>query len=167
LKKISGSITILKSVHKMKKPLQPIVDFLDGKEFAIAGVSRNKSKFGYLIFKDLKERGFTLYPVNPNTNKIDEITSYPNIQSLPEHVKKLYIVTKQGQTRQLVEEAVNKGIQQIWIQQMSDTSEAVKVAEENGLRLITGECMYMHAEPVKSIHKFHRGIRKFFGSFPV
>lgn len=151
----------------MRKKLQPIIDFLDGKEFAIAGVSRNKSKFGYLIFKDLKDRGFTLYPVNPNAGQIDDIISYPDIYSLPEHVKKLYIVTKQGQTKQLVEDAVKKGIKQIWIQQMSDTSEAIKVAEENGISLITGECMYMHAEPVKSIHKFHRGIRKFFGSFPV
>lgn len=151
----------------MKKQIKPILEFLDGREFAIAGVSRNKSKFGYLIFKDLKDRGFTLYPVNPKTGEIDDTKSYPDIQSLPEHVKKLYIVTKQGQTKQLVEDAVKKGIQQVWIQQMSDTAEAVKIAEENGLTLITGECMYMHAEPVKSIHKFHRGIRKFFGSFPV
>lgn len=151
----------------MKKQIKPILEFLDGREFAIAGVSRNKSKFGYLIFKDLKDRGFTLYPVNPKAGEIDDIKSYPDIQSLPEHVKKLYIVTKQGQTKQLVEDAVKKGIQQVWIQQMSDTSEAIKVAEENGISLITGECMYMHAEPVKSIHKFHRGIRKFFGSFPV
>jgi uncharacterized protein len=151
----------------MKKQIKPIQEFLVGKEFAIAGVSRNKSKFGYLIFKDLKDRGFTLYPVNPKAGEIDDTKSYPDIQSLPEHVKKLYIVTKQGQTKQLVEDAVKKGIQQVWIQQMSDTAEAVKIAEENGLTLITGECMYMHAEPVKSIHKFHRGIRKFFGSFPV
>jgi uncharacterized protein len=151
----------------MKKQIKPIQEFLVGKEFAIAGVSRNKSKFGYLIFKDLKDRGFTLYPVNPKAGEIDDTKSYPDIQSLPEHVKKLYIVTKQGQTKQLVEDAVKKGIEQVWIQQMSDTAEAVKIAEENGLTLITGECMYMHAEPVKSIHKFHRGIRKFFGSFPV
>lgn len=151
----------------MKKQIKPIQEFLVGKEFAIAGVSRNKSKFGYLIFKDLIDRGFTLYPVNPKAGEIDDTKSYPDIQSLPEHVKKLYIVTKQGQTKQLVEDAVKKGIQQVWIQQMSDTSEAIKVAEENGISLITGECMYMHAEPVKSIHKFHRGIRKFFGSFPV
>ncbi len=151
----------------MKKQIQPILDFLDGKEFAIAGVSRNKSKFGYLIFKDLKDRGFKLYPVNPNAGQIDDIKTYPDIYSLPEHIKKLYIVTKQGQTKQLVEEAAKRGIQQVWIQQMSDTAEAVKVAEENKLTLITGECMYMYAEPVKSIHKFHRGIRKFFGSFPV
>lgn len=151
----------------MKKQIKPILEFLDGKEFAIAGVSHNKSKFGYLIFKDLKDRGFTLYPVNPKAGEIDNISSYPDIQSLPEHVKKLYIVTKQGQTKQLVEDAVKKGIQQVWIQQMSDTAEAVKIAEENGLTLITGECMYMHSEPVKGIHKFHRSIRKFFGSFPV
>lgn len=151
----------------MKKSLQPILDFLEGKEFAIAGVSRNKSKFGYMIFKDLTDRGFRLHPVHPNAERFDDTPAYPDIQSLPSEVKKLFIVTKAPQTKKLVEQAVEKGIRQIWIQQMSDTTEVVKLAEVKGISLVTGECMYMHAEPVKGIHKFHRGIRKFFRTFPV
>lgn len=151
----------------MKKPLQPILDFLDGKEFAIAGVSRNKNKFGYMIFRDLTERGFKLYPVHPSAESIDDTPVYHNVLSLPEGVKKLYIVTKPTQTKELVEQAVKKGISRIWIQQMSDTADAVKYAEEKGVTLVTGECIYMHTEPVTGIHKFHRGIRKFFRTFPV
>lgn len=150
----------------MKKKLQPILDFLEGKEFAIAGVSRNKSKFGYSVFSELLQKGYTLYPVNPNAEKIDEITCFPDVKSLPDHVNKLYIVTKPHQTKALVEKALDRGMTQIWIQQMSDTEEALELARQKGVEPISGECIFMHAEPVKSIHKFHRGIRKFFRTFP-
>jgi uncharacterized protein len=150
----------------MKKKLQPILDFLDGKEFAIAGVSRDKSKFGYSVFSELIQKGFTIYPINPNAEKIDEITCFPDVKSLPDKVKKLYIVTKPHQTCSLVKEALDKGIEHLWIQQMSDSNDAMDLISQRGIEPITGECMYMYLEPVKGIHKFHRGIRKFFRTFP-
>lgn len=148
------------------KKIQPILDFLEGSEFAMAGVSRDRKKFGGALFADLNGRGFRIYPINPNADKIDGHDCYPDVTSLPEHVQKLFIVTAKKETVPLVEQAVRKGISKIWIQQMSETPEAIRLAEENNIDLITRECMYMHAEPVGSIHKFHRAVRKFFGRFP-
>lgn len=148
------------------KKIQPILSFLEGKEFAMAGVSRDKKKFGGALFADLMNRGYKVYPVNPHTDKIGDVTCYPDVASLPEQVKKLYIVTPKKETLSVVEQAVKKGIRQIWIQQMSETPEAVKLAQEKTVDPVYGECMHMYAEPVESLHKFHRAIRKFFGRFP-
>jgi len=40
-------------------------------------------------------------------------------------------------------EAITHGIDQIWIQQMSDTPDAVKIAREAGVRLVTRQCIFM------------------------
>jgi predicted CoA-binding protein len=148
------------------KKIQPILNFLEGKEFAMAGVSRNPKKFGGTVFAELTQKGYTIYPVNPNTDKIGDHACYKDIASLPGHVKKLVVMTPKNETRDVVEQAVQKGIHQIWIQQMSDSPEAIKLAEDNHVELVTGECIYMHAEPVSGFHKFHRSIRKLFGMFP-
>ncbi|TSA27774.1 MAG: CoA-binding protein [Bacteroidetes bacterium] len=149
-----------------KATLADIKQFLEARKIAIAGVSRNPQKFGYQVFNELKERGYELYPVNPNADKIDDLQVYSQLSELPEEVKHLLILTSRKWTEKLVMEAIAKGIDHIWIQQMSDTPEAVKIAREAGVRLVTGQCIFMWAEPVKIIHKFHKTMKKIFGLLP-
>ncbi len=133
---------------------------------AIAGVSRDPKKFGGAVYKHLTDNDFTVFPVNPNTEMIGESKCYPDVASLPDEVDRLYIVTPKQETRSLLEEAINKGIRKIWIQQMSHTQEALSLAREHNLEMITKECIFMFAEPVTGPHKFHRFIRKMFGQYP-
>ena len=45
--------------------LKQINEFLDSQPIALVGVSRNPKKFGYAVFKELKEKGMKIIPVNP------------------------------------------------------------------------------------------------------
>ena len=146
--------------------LKTIEDFLSTKKLAIAGVSRNPKKFGGAVFKQLTETGFTVYPINPNAEMIRETRCYPDVSSLPGEVDRLFIVTPKKQTLSIVEDAAKKGIKKVWIQQMSHSDEAIKLAEENNMELITKECILMFVEPVGGVHKFHRFFKKLFGSYP-
>ena len=146
--------------------LSSIQAFLEPKELAICGVSRNKKKFGRVVYDTLKERGFKLFAVNPNMTNIDGDQCYPDVSQLPGHVKYLYIVTPGKQTEEIVAKAIEKGIRNIWIQQMSESSGAVDLAEKNGIALIKKECILKFAEPVTGIHKFHRFLTTLFGMYP-
>jgi len=146
--------------------LQAIEDFLSTKKMAIAGVSRDPKKFGGAVYKHLTDNGFTVFPINPNAERIGESKCYPDVASLPDEVDRLYIVTPKRETKSLLEEAIKKGIKKIWIQQMSHTDEALNLARENNLDMITRDCILMFAEPVTGTHKFHRFFRKLFGRYP-
>ena len=146
--------------------LADIQSFLEPKEMAISGVSRNPKKFGRVVFDHLQERGYRLYPVNPNADQINGDKCYKDIASLPDHVDRLYIVTPKDQTAKALEEAARKGIKRVWIQQRSENEEAVRLAEENNINLIYKECLFKFAEPVSGPHAFHRFFSKLFGSFP-
>jgi predicted CoA-binding protein len=150
----------------MKTSLQSIETFLAGKKIAVAGVSRDQKKFGHVIYKELKEKGFEVYPVNPGTDMINGDPCFRSVGVLPVNVKHLLIVTPKNQTRDIVAETVAKGIDHIWIQQMSDTREAIDLAVSHQVNLVTGQCILMHTDPVKGVHKFHRTLMKFFGRFP-
>ena len=63
------------------------------------------------------------------------------------------------------EAAKEKGIKNIWIQQMSESEEALRELEGTDINYIHGKCIMMFSEP-DGMHKFHRGIIKFFGRLP-
>ena len=146
--------------------LNQIQDFLAPRKMAIAGVSRNHKKFGGAIFKELKEKGFELYPINPNAEEIQGVKCYKSVNDLPSDVEHLLIVTPRYETELVANAAVIKGIKMIWIQQQSETVEAVKTIEEAGIPIIYKKCIMMFADPVKSVHGFHRFLVKTFGGYP-
>jgi uncharacterized protein len=150
----------------MKATRATIESFLSSKKIAIAGVSRDSKKFGYTVFKELSLKGFDVYPINPNASSLGGTPCFQSIAALPSDVRNLLILTPRDQTAGLIREAVSNGISGIWVQQMSETPEAIQFAEENKVNLISKECILMWAAPVKSFHKFHRNLKKLFGMLP-
>ena len=145
--------------------LRQIEDFIAAEPVAMVGVSRNPKKFGYAAFKELKEKGMKIIPVNPVADEIMGEKSYRNVSTLPEDVRGIIVMTKKDQTASVVKEAVAKGIKEIWIQQMADSKEALSELKGSDINYITGECILMHYKP-HSIHKFHGKLKKFFRMFP-
>lgn len=146
--------------------LNDIQKFFEPRKMAIAGASRNLKKFGGAVFKELKEKGFELYPVNPNAEEIQGVKCYNSVEELPSDVEHLLILTPKAETDLVASSAIRKGLKMIWIQQQSETVEAIKTIEEAGIPLIYNKCVMMFADPVKSFHAFHRFFVKAFGKYP-
>jgi uncharacterized protein len=146
--------------------LKEIQEFLQPKKLAIAGASRNPKKFGGTILRELKNKGFELFPVHPEAKEIEGIPCFSSVSELPEGIDHLYIVTRKSQTAGIVGEALKHGIRKIWIQQHSDTPEALEMAKKQNVPVISGRCMLMFANPVTSVHSFHRWFSRLFGAYP-
>ena len=140
--------------------------FLASEKIAFAGASRNPKKFGAQVFNMLKEKGYKLFPINPHAGEIGGISCFENVKALPADCKSLLIMTKAAETDKIVADAVEKGIQNIWIQQKSETKTAVQFALDHQVNLVSGECIFMFSNPVKGFHGFHRFMKKTFGQLP-
>jgi hypothetical protein len=145
--------------------LKQIEEFIASQPIAMVGVSRNPKKFGFTAFRELKEKGMNIIPVNPHAEMIHGVKVYPDIKSLPAEVKGLLVMTRKPETAGVIKDAMEKGIKQIWIQQMSDSKDALKELEGSGINFIQGQCILMYYKP-HSIHKFHGMLKKFFGGWP-
>ena len=150
----------------MKATKASIDSFLSFKKIAIAGVSRDPKKFGHVVFKQLREKGFEVFPINPGTDNIAGVPCFRSVSALPLSVHSLVIITPKKQTRDVVAEAMSKGIDNIWIQQMSDTPEAIELTKAHTINLITTESILRHTAPGTGIDKYHRSIMKLFGRYP-
>jgi uncharacterized protein len=145
--------------------IKQIEEFLANEPAAMVGVSRNPKKFGHAAFKELKDKGMNIIPVNPEASEILGVKVFPDISSIPSEIKSIIIVTKNEKTAGIIREAKNKGIKHIWIQQMAESSEALRELEGSSINYITGECILMYYKP-HGFHKFHRGLKKLFGRYP-
>jgi len=145
---------------------QIVEKFTACKKIAVAGVSRDSKKFGTAVYKELKAKGYELFPINPNMENLNGDTCYPDLKSLPETVDGLLCVVPPAQTEKLLQEAHQTGINLVWMQQGSASKAAIQYCKDNNIDEVHGECILMFAEPVASFHKFHRWIWKILGKLP-
>ena len=146
--------------------LDDIKQFVNSRHIAFAGVSRDPKKFGNSAFKELAKNQYHLYPVHPELEEFEGVKCYKSIADLPDEVEALFISVKPDHSLELIKAAHQKGIGHIWLQQGSQNDEALDFAIENNLNVIHRQCILMFANPVEGVHKFHRGINRFFGIYP-
>jgi predicted CoA-binding protein len=64
---------------------------------------------------------------------------------------------------EIVRDAVGAGVPRVWMQPGSESDAAIAAAHEAGAEIVTGQCMFLHLEPVRGIHAVHRFIARLFG----
>jgi len=57
---------------------QEVSEFLSQKTLAVVGVSRNQEKFSNGVYRELKAKGYRVFPINPNAETIEGDPCYPN-----------------------------------------------------------------------------------------
>jgi len=144
-----------------------VEDFIAQKKIAVVGVSRKKTKFGNAIYKELKQKGYQVFPINPNINVFEDNVCYPDLLSVPEKVDAVVINVPPAQTEKVVKEAKQAGINKIWLQQGSQSEAAIKFCKENGIDCVSNECILMFAQPAAFIHRAHKWIWGVLGKLPA
>ena len=150
----------------MKNSKQTIEAFLQSKTLAVVGVSHSSEKFGNYLYKEIKKAGYKVYAINPNLDMIDGDRCYAGLGALPEKPDGVVIVVQPQAVLAVLEDAAAQGIKKVWLQQGADSPEAEEKARSLGLSIVSGEWLMMFMEPVQSIHKLHRSVRKVFGLYP-
>ena len=143
-----------------------IDSFLSQNKLAVVGASRSNRKFGNTVFKDLKNKGYKVYPVNVNAEEIEGEKCYPDINSLPEPVDGVVFVVPPHITELIVNDTIKAGIKHVWMQQGSESFKAIQSCKENDVNVIIDECILMFTKPTGFIHKIHRGINGLVGKLP-
>ncbi len=116
--------------------------FLDKKNiFAVVGVSRNPEKYGYRVYKDLKQAGYTVYPINPKADMIDDDRCYNSLRRLPKRPDVVDIVVPPNITEEVVKECKELGIKKVWMQPGSESKKAIDFCENNHIEIISNACV--------------------------
>lgn len=121
---------------------QNIQKFFSSKAYAVIGASNDRKKYGNKVLRVYLQKHKKVYPVNPHEETIEGIPVIANLASLPEDVKSISIITPPSVTEKIVPLAIQKGIENIWMQPGAESDAAIKLAEKNGINVIAkGPCI--------------------------
>lgn len=137
--------------------------FVSCRSLAIVGVSRSGKGFGNAALRELKARGFSAAVVHPEAREINGEKCYSSLASVPGRVDGVLVVVPPERAVGVIREAYAAGIRRVWLQRGAESPEAMETAKELGMDAVAGKCILMYAQPVKSIHNFHRAISKALG----
>jgi len=146
-------------------------DFLAQKRIAVAGVSRSAAGHGgNVVYKRLKDRGYTVFAVNPNAESIEGEPCFHDLASIPGGVDAVVIATKPEVAVEVARQAHALGITRVWMHRSfgggSVSAEANELCREHGIACIAGGCPLMYGPTSDGGHRFMRIFAGLFGQLP-
>ncbi len=128
-------------MRQMTSKQDTVREFLGLRRLAVVGASRNRAKYGNAVYRHLRRRGYTVYPINPKATEVEGDPAYPDLKSLPEPVEGVVFVVPPPQTERILREAHELGIRYAWMQPGAESDEAIRFCRENGIRAVAGPCI--------------------------
>jgi predicted CoA-binding protein len=146
----------------MKTIKEAAGEFLASARIAVTGVSRtNPQGHGAnTVFKRLRDRGYEVFPVNPNADEVEGTRSYHDLASIPGGVDAVVIATAPDKAEGTMRECANLGIKHVWMHRGpgggSVSPQATEYGRNNGITVIDGGCPLMFDPTADFGHKVMR-----------
>jgi predicted CoA-binding protein len=115
-----------------------IKTFFASRAFGVIGASTDRTKFGNKVLRCYLQKNKKVYPVNPKEKLIEGIPCVASIAELPGAVKSISIITPPAITERIVDEAIAKGIKNIWMQPGAESDQAIENCKIHNINVIAG-----------------------------
>jgi hypothetical protein len=117
---------------------------------AVVGATDDPGKYGSVIYRDLKGKGFTVYPVNPGRETVDGDPAYANLTDLPTAPTIVNFVVPPHVSLAVLEEAKSLGYNLVWLQPGSSSAAVREFVESNGFEHLIDACIMVYAPTRKT-----------------
>ena len=121
---------------------------------AVVGASANPARASNFVLTYLlsSSADYEVWPVTPNDDEILGLKTYPSLADLPGEPDIVDVFRRPDDLPEVAEEAVAAGAGALWIQLGLHSDEAVRIAHEAELDVVTNRCVKIeHA-------RFHGGL---------
>ncbi len=108
---------------------------------AVVGASGTGGKAAHVIPAYLRSQGYRIIPVNPRGGTIFGERVYTSLRAIAETVDVVDVFRPPEEAVAVAKDAIAIGAKVLWFQLGTETDEAVRLAEEAGLTVVTGCCM--------------------------
>lgn len=145
--------------------MQPIneaaSEFLAKKRVAVTGVSRTPETHGSnAVYRRLRERGYEVFAINPNADKVEGDRAYPDLKSIPGGIEAVVIGTRPERAEETMRECAELGIKHVWMHRGpgagSVCATATVYGRQHGITVIDGGCPLMFGPTSDLAHRLMR-----------
>jgi predicted CoA-binding protein len=160
------------STIRNKRPIsESASEFLACKRIAVTGVSRKAEGHGSnVVYQRLRDRGYTVFAVNPNAEVVEGDVAYPDLKSIPGGVEAVVVGTRPETAESTMRECVELGIKRVWMHRSvgggSVSPAAAEFGRAHGVSVIPGGCPLMFDPVSDGGHKAMRFVLTLSGAVP-
>ena len=127
--------------------MKDIAELLDQPEttIAIIGATDNPSKYGNVIYKDLKRKGYNIFPVNPGRNSVDDDQAYISISELPKKPTIINFVVPPTVTLEILQDCLEMNLLNVWVQPGAEDPAVMTFLQENHFNYLANACIMVQS----------------------
>jgi len=118
------------------------------KKIAIIGATTNKEKYGYIVLRDLKKKGFDVVPVTPKYEEVEEIKTVKNIKDLPKDTDHLVFIVPPKVGLETTKEALIYGFKNLWYQPGAYSEDIDRYLKKNNIEAIHDLCIMVETNNI-------------------
>ena len=116
--------------------------FSTTKTIAIVGLSDDQTRPSNRIGSYLLDNGYKVIPVNPNSNFVFGLKSYPDLLQIPDQIDLVNIFRRSEFVKPVIEDAIKIGVKSIWMQDGVEDLNAAKMAMNADIMVVMDDCIY-------------------------
>ena len=143
---LKGGEVIVGDEIKVEEPPYSVEDIewilANCKKIAVVGASPKADRPSHWISEFLISKGYDIIPIRPGVDEIFGQRCYGSVKEVPGSLDLVLIFRRSEEVPPVVEEAIEKGAQAIWMQEGIKSPEAFQLAKKAGLKVVMDRCIY-------------------------
>ena len=112
---------------------------------AVVGATDDPSKYGSVIYRDLKRKGYVVWPVNRSRTTVDGDRTYPTLHDLPAAPTIVNIVVPPEAAMAVLRQAKELGHTNVWLQPGAEDPVVLRYVQENGFTYLANACIMVQS----------------------
>ena len=109
---------------------------------ALIGASNDKNKYGNKIYRDLRNKGYNIIPINPKEKTIEGDKAYTSIEQIDKLPDIANFVVPPPIAMKLAKHITNLGIKHLWFQPGSESDELENwLKNTDGIKYLINSCI--------------------------
>lgn len=116
-----------------------------GTSIAVVGATDTPGKYGGIIYRDMKAKGFGVFAVNPNRQTVAGDPCWPTVRDLPEKPTIVVFVVPARDGMRVLEDCAEAGLSNIWIQPGAFSPEMRDALEAGEFAWLAEACVMVRA----------------------
>jgi uncharacterized protein len=122
--------------------LDTIKEILEqGKTLAVVGLSSKAMRPSHGVAKYMQQHGYRIIPVNPGEQSVLGEKAYPSLDDVTEPFDVVVVFRQPEFVPEVVEAAIRKGAQVVWMQEGVAHEDAAERARAAGLKVVMDRCI--------------------------
>lgn len=111
------------------------------RRIAVVGLSRDETKYSYLVSKFMQDAGYKIIPINPFAGELLREKAYKSLDDVDVDFDIVDVFRPSEEALEVTRKAVGKGAKVVWLQEGIMNDEAERYARSKGVEFVQNKCI--------------------------